>query len=183
MENLTHVVTGKVRLSYVSLVQPRANEDGQEPKYGCTVLIPKSDTATLAKLEAAADAAKKKGASLWGGTIPPKVDIPLRDGDGARPSDGMPYGDECKGHWVMNVSAKRRPRVVDINRNDIINPDEIYSGMYARVSVDFYPYATAGKKGVGIGLNNVQKLADGEMLGGGTTPDQDFGDDLTSLGI
>ncbi len=170
MENLTNVTTGKARLSYVHLFKPYAHMQGQEEKFSCTILIPKSDVDTKARIDAAIEAAKQKGISdKWNGNCPPIVPTPVYDGDGVRPSDGMPFGPECRGHWVFTASAKADypPEVVDKNMNPIINQSEIYSGIYARVNVNFYPYAFGGKKGIGCGLGPVQKLADGEALGGG----------------
>ena len=169
----TEVTTGKVRLSYTNLFKPRAAQPGQDEKYSVTLLIPKTDVATKQRIDAAIEAAKQKGSSdKWGGQIPPVVPIPLHDGDGVKPSDGTPYSDECKGHWVMTASAKidYPPDVVDQNLNPIINQSEIYSGCYARVNLNFYPYGggtTGFRKGVGVGLGPVQKLEDGEPLGGG----------------
>lgn len=179
MENLTNVTTGKARLSYVHLFKPYAHMQGQEEKFSCTILIPKSDVETKARIDAAIEAAKQKGISdKWNGNCPPIVPTPVYDGDGVRPSDGMAFGPECKGHWVFTASAKADypPEVVDKNMNPIINQSEIYSGIYARVNVNFYPYAYGGKKGIGCGLGPVQKLADGEALGGSApTAAQAFG--------
>ena len=173
----THVVTGEVRMSYVTLDQPRSIEGG-EPKYSVTILIPKSDAATKQRIDAAIELAKQKGlTSMFGGKIPNILATPLHDGDGYRPSDGEPYSEECKGHWVMAVSNKNKPAVVDANRNPIINASELYSGMYGRVSMDFFPYAS-NKKGIGVSLGNVQKLRDGDPLTSRTTADQDFGDEF-----
>jgi hypothetical protein len=171
-----HVVTGKVRLSYANLFTPRAHAMGGEPKYSTTILVPKSDTATKQCIDAAIAAATEDGVQRrWGGVKPPLVPIPVYDGDGTRPSDGMPFGDECKGHWVFTASSKQAPEVVDQNLNPIIDQSQVYSGMYARVSCTFFPYAVHGKKGIGCGLGNVQKLADGVPLGGRTTAEEDFG--------
>lgn len=176
MDRPTRVVTDKVRLSYVHLFQAYAHQQGQDPKYSCTVLVPKTDTATKARIDAAVEAAKQEGAaSKWGGQIPPVVPVPVYDGDGVRPSDGQPFGDECKGHWVFTASSKQAPQVVDQAINPIIDQSEVYSGMYARVSVNFFAYNSNGRKGIGCGLNNVQKIADGEPLGGRTTAAEDFG--------
>ena len=167
------VTTGKVRLSYVNVFKPKAMQPGQDEKYSCTILIPKTDTETKKRIDDAIEQAKKQGADdKWGGVIPPILPIPIHDGDGARPSDGMPYGDECKGHWVLTASAKvdYPPDVVDKNLNPIINQSEIYSGCYARVNITFYPYGggkTGFKKGIGVGLGPIQKLNDGDPLGGG----------------
>lgn len=169
MDNLTNVTTGKVRLSYVHLFKPYAAMVGQEEKYSCTILVPKTDTDTMNRINAAIEAAKQRGVSeKWNGQCPPIVPTPVYDGDGVRPSDGMAFGPECKGHWVFTASSKidYQPEVVDLNLNPILNQSEVYSGMYAKVNVTFYPYAFGGKKGIGCGLGPVQKVADGESLGG-----------------
>lgn len=170
MNDLQKVVTDKARLSFVHLTQPYAFTPGQEEKYSCTVLVPKTDANTKARIDAAIEAAKAYGKDAkWNGIVPPIVPTPVYDGDGVKPSDGTPFGDECKGHWVFTCSCKadRKPEVVDANGNPIINASDIYSGMYGRVCVSFYPYSFSGKKGIGCGLECVQKLADGESLGGG----------------
>lgn len=168
--NTTAVTTGKVRLSFVHLFKPYAFQPGQEEKFSTTILVPKSDTETKAKIDAAMSAAIEKGIKdNWNGVRPPILNTPVYDGDGTRPSDGMPFGDECKGHWVFTASSKvdYPPEIVDVSGNRIISPSEIYSGIYARVHVNFYPYAFGGKKGIGVGLGPVQKISDGEPLGGG----------------
>lgn len=168
MENICNVTTGKVRFSYVHLFKPYAAMPGQEEKYSVTVLVPKTDTDTMARINAAIEAAKQKGITdKWNGQCPPVVQTPVYDGDGVRPSDGMPFGEECKGHWVFTASAKADypPEVVDRMGNPVINQSEVYSGIYGRVNVTFFPYAFGGKKGIGCGLGPVQKLEDGETLG------------------
>lgn len=169
MENETRVTTGEVRLSYVHLFKPYAAMPNQEEKYSVTVLVPKTDTATMGRIQSAVEAAKQRGiAEKWGGQMPPMVPTPIYDGDGVRPTDGQAFGAECKGHWVFTASAKvdYPPEVVDAGCNPIINQSEVYSGIFARVNVSFYPYAFGGKKGIGCGLGPVQKLRDGEPLGG-----------------
>lgn len=168
--NTTAVTTGKVRLSFVHLFKPYAFQPGQEEKFSTTILVPKNDTETKAKIDAAIQMATEKGIKdNWNGVRPPILNTPVYDGDGTRPSDGMPFGDECKGHWVFTASSKvdYPPEIVDVSGNRIISPSEIYSGIYARVHVNFYPYAFGGKKGIGVGLGPVQKVSDGEPLGGG----------------
>lgn len=179
MDNLCNVTTGKVRMSYVHLFKPYAYQPGQEEKYQVTVLVPKSDADTMARISAAIEAAKQRGVSdKWNGQCPPILQTPVYDGDGVRPSDGMPFGAECKGCWVFTASAKADypPEIVDSMGNPIINQSEVYSGMYGRVNVTFFPYAFGGKKGIGCGLGPVQKLSDGEALGGSApTAAQAFG--------
>lgn len=174
--NPTNVTTGQVRLSYVHLFQPYASPSGGEPKYSATILVPKSDVATKQRIDAAIQAAISAGvASRWNGIRPPQVSVPIHDGDGVRPSDGMPFGDECKGHWVVTASSKQQQAIVDMNLNPIINQTEVYSGMYARVNINFFPYANSGKKGIGCGLGPVQKISDGEPLGGRISAEAAFG--------
>lgn len=171
----TKVLTGEVRLSYANLTAPRAAQQGGDSKYGVTLLIPKTDTATyqdiVSSIEAAAQDAQGK---LWNGVRPPVLPQPLHDGDGVR-ENGTPYGTECKGHWVMTASTKNKPQVVhQSNITSELAPQDIYSGMYARVTVNFFGYLNAGKKGVGCGLGNVMKTRDGEPLAGGASADADF---------
>lgn len=184
--NPCHVTTGKVRFSYEHLLKPYANttnDPSAAPKYSVTVLIPKSDTATMAKINAAISAAKKRGLEAKKyreGTPVDKLPTPIWDGDGYRADGYSEFGPEAKGCWVFTASCgqDRKPRVVDANVQDILDPTEIYSGIYGRVSVDFFPYNFAGKQGVGCSLCNAQKLADGEPLGAArATAEDDFGGD------
>lgn len=165
----TKVVTGKVRFSYVNVFQPRAAADGQEPKYSICLLIPKSDKKTLAKIKAAINAAIENGKDRWGGSVPKYVRTPLRDGDEERPDRP-----EFQGHYFLNCTSKYKPGIVDRNLDPIMDPTEFYSGCYGRASINFYPYSVSGNKGIAAGLNNLQKLEDGEPLGGRTRPEDDF---------
>ena len=116
----TKVLTGEVRLSYVNLVapQPNRNDPTGKPKYSVTLLIPKTDTATKQNIDASIEAAAADAQSkIWGGVRPPVLPVPIHDGDGVR-DNGTPFGDECKGCWVMTASTTRKPHVVhqsDIN--------------------------------------------------------------------
>ena len=170
----TKVLTGEVRLSYVNLTAPRAAQPNAEPKYSVTLLIPKTDNATLMDINASIKAAYEEGVTKkWGGAHPTPKQI-VNDGDGLRPS-GLPFGDECKGHWVLTASTKNKPQVVGIDNLDCeLSPSDIYSGMYARVTINFFAYDTAGSKGVGCGLGNVLKTRDGEALAGGASAASDF---------
>ncbi len=174
----TKVVTGTVRLTFPHLFKPYANQNqpGQEPKYSVTMLLPKTDLTTKANIDAAINAAIERGISdKWNGQRPAMIKTAIHDGDGVRPN-GEPFGDECKGHWVFTASSKQAPEVVMYPSLDkILNESEIYSGMYALVSLNFFPYNTSGNRGVGIGLNNVAKVSDGDPLGGRTSAASDFG--------
>lgn len=178
--NQTTITIGEVRLSYCNLFQPRPpyNNPAGEPKFSTTVLVPKNNLAAKAAIDAAINAAIEVGVSkCWGNVRPPQPAICVHDGDGVRPSDGMPFGPECKGMWVFTASCKpdRPPFVVDLAVQPIIQQSEIYSGVYGNINVTFYAYANSGKKGIGCGLNGFQKARDGEPLASTVTAQEAFG--------
>ncbi len=165
----TKVITGKVRFSYCHIFTPKAMGD-EDPKYSISILIPKKDKKTLNDIKKAIDAAKAEGkSSKFGGKIPAKLKLPLRDGDVDKPEDPAYVG-----HMFVNATSKRRPGIVDKDMNEILDPEDLVSGDYGRVSINFYPFAVTGNKGVAAGLNNVQLLAKGEPLSGGSTAEEDF---------
>jgi len=165
----TKVITGKVRLSYAHLFKPVAVSEGQEPKYSVCLLIPKSDKETLRKIKAATEAAKQAGMSLWGGKIPANLKTPLRDGDEER-ADQPEYA----GMYFMNATSKQKPGIVDKQLNEILDSTEVYSGCFGRASVNFFAFSQKGNKGVACGLNNIQKLEDGDSLSGRSRAEDDF---------
>lgn len=163
----TEVVTGKVRFSFLNVFTPKASQNGGEPKYSVTLLIPKSDTTTKKKIDAAMAAARESYVARNGAqSMPAKPVHTLYDGDGLRPG-GEEFGPECKGCWVITVSSKadKKPGVYDAFRNDITDPAEVKSGDYGRAHINFFCYNVSGKKGISAGLLGVQKLADGEAFG------------------
>lgn len=170
MKLRTKVITGIVRLSYVYVWEPHSVNGGPE-KYSVSIIIPKDDLATLKKINDAVDAAIEEGLSKFGGKRPNKkaIKLPLRDGDTGR--DDPAYANS----YFLNASTKTPPQIVDKNVEPIINQGEIYSGVYARVSLNFYAFNSSGNKGVAVGLGNIQKIRDGEPLGGRTTAAEDFG--------
>lgn len=175
----TKVLTGESRLSYVHLSEKYVNpKQGGDPRFSCTLLIPKSDTATKADIDSAIQAAYEAAVvSDWKGARPTLKNALIYDGDSVR-TDGTQFGPECKGHWVIAAGSKnRKPQVVHISNIDCeLPPQEIYSGMYARVTLNFFAYSNAGGKGIGCGLGNVLKTRDGEPLGGGASAASDFAD-------
>ncbi|MEX6014803.1 DUF2815 family protein [Mammaliicoccus sciuri] len=166
----TKVITGKVRTSFVHIFEPHAMEEGQEKKYSMSIIIPKSDTKTIEKIENAIEAAKEQGkAEKFGGKVPPKLKTPLRDGDEEHPDDPA-----YKDSFFLNASSKQAPGVIDQNKIKLTDSTTVYSGCYVRVSINFYPFAVSGNKGIAAGLNNIQKWADGEPLSGASTAEDDF---------
>ena len=170
----TKVITGKVRFSYAHVFEPSAIEEGQAKKYSVSLVIPKDDKKTLAKIEAAIAAALEEGKAKFGGKIPKAYKNPLRDGDEDRPDDEV-----YEGCMFVNASSSRKPGLVDANLDPILDKDDFYSGCYGRASVNFYAFNVSGNKGIACGLNNLQKLEDGIRLsGGGASAEEDFGGDL-----
>ena len=168
------VLTGEVRLSYVSVLVPRAAQQGGEPKFSVTLLIPKSDVATKADIDASMQAAAAEAvAKVWNGTRPPNLRVPIYDGDGVRPASGEPFGEECRGCWVITASTKMKPQVIGMDGLDLL-PSDIYSGMYGRVTIRFFGYSNSGNKGVGCGLGNIMKTRDGDPLAGNASAASDF---------
>ncbi|MGV3103843.1 DUF2815 family protein [Rothia sp. 32237D007AR] len=167
----TRVITGEVRLSYANIWEPKSI-NGSDPKYSVSLLIPKSDTATVKAIEAAIEEALQAGIGKFGGKIPPRgsLKLPLRDGDTEREDEAY------AGHYFLNANSKNPPQVVDASVAPILDRSEVYSGCYGRVSITFYAFNTNGNKGVAVGLGNIQKLRDGEPLGGGNvSAESDFG--------
>ena len=161
----TKVVTGKIRFSFVNIWEAKEPQGGGEPKYSITLLIPKADTLTMGKIKAAMAEARENFCKRNGANaLPQKPVHTLHDGDGAR-DNGEDYGPECKGHYVITVSSKQKPVIVDNTGNPITDPGEVYSGCYGRASINFYGYSKNGKKGISAGLLAVQKLHDGEPFG------------------
>jgi len=167
----TKVVTGKVRFSYVNIFRSRSFSDGQDAKYSICLLIPKSDKATVRKIQAAIDEAVQEGiSSKWNGKKPANLKLPLRDGDAERADEAPEY----EGMYFLNANSTQKPGIVDRDLNEILDPDEVYSGSWGRASINFYPFNVNGNRGVGVGLNNIQKLKDGTPLGGHSRAEDDF---------
>lgn len=171
----TKCLTGECRLSYVHLVEPYANpkQPGQKPRYQVTLLIPKTDTATKADIDQAISAAYEAAVTeKWKGARPQMIHALIYDGDGVK-SNGTPYGPECKGHWVLTASSDRKPQVVHLsNIMSELAPQDIYSGMYGRATINFYSPRQGNP--VACGLGNVLKTRDGEPLSGGASAASDF---------
>lgn len=164
----TKVITNKVRFSYLHVWEPTTVEGGDK-KYSVSLIIPKSDTKTHAAILKAIEAAKVAGKDTkFGGKIPAGLKTPLRDGDIDREDEAYANA------WFINANCTTKPGLVDRDCNAILNQDELYSGCYGRASITFYPFNTNGNRGIACGLNHLQKLSDGEPLGGRNTAESDF---------
>ena len=169
-QNKTKVITGvNTRLSYFHGWEPVSINNGPE-KYSVSVLIPKDDQDTINAINAAIDAAITEGIAKFGGKKPNKaaIKIPIRDGDVERDDEAY------KGHYFLNANSITAPQIVDKAVKPILDRNEVYSGCYARVSLNFYAFNSNGNKGVACGLGNIQKIRDGEPLGGRANAAEDF---------
>lgn len=177
VQNLTKVITGvNTRWSYANVWDPKAI-DGGKPKYSVSLIIPKDDEVTVNKIKAAIQAAYEEGQSKLKGngkSVPPLAAIknPLRDGDIEKPDD-----EAYAGCYFVNANSASAPGVVDADRQPIIDRSEVYSGVYGRASINFYAFNVNGNKGIACGLNNLQKIKDGEPLGGKASAESDFATD------
>ena len=160
-------LTDKVRFSFVHVFEPAETLNGTM-KYSVSILIPKTDKETVARFNKAFEDTKEANKAYFGGSIPKMLKGGLRDGDAEK--DDPAYA----GHYFINASSNEKPGIVDQDLNPIIDTSEFYSGCYGRASITLYPYDTSGSKGIAAGLNNVQKLEDGEKFGGSTTAAADF---------
>ena len=176
VNNPTKVITGPdTRWSYCNAWEPKAINGG-ESKYSVSLIIPKSDKKTIAKIKAAIEAAYREGeAKLKGnGRSVPALSVlktPLRDGDTERPDD-----EAYANAYFVNANSTTAPGIVDADRQPIIDTSEVYSGVYGRASINFYAFNSNGNKGIACGLNNLQKIRDGEPLGGKSRAEDDFAD-------
>jgi hypothetical protein len=157
-----------VRASYCHVFEPH-RFDGQEPKYTMAILIRKNDTELIHKINKAIEDAKQELKVKCGGKMPPNPKLPLRDGDVDK-ADQKAYVN----HYWVNANSKNKPQIVDRKLKILDSEDDFYSGCYCNVTVNFYPYSTSGNKGVAVGLNNIQKLRDGERLDGKSSAFDDF---------
>lgn len=173
-ENPTKVITGpQTRWSYANVWDPKSI-DGGTPKYSVSLIIPKSDIKTVAKIKAAIEAAYKEGESKLKGngkTVPALsiLKTPLRDGDLERPDDPT-----YTNAYFINANSATAPGIVDADCQPIIDRSEVYSGVYGRASINLYAFNSNGNKGIACGLNNLQKISDGEPLGGKSRAEDDF---------
>ncbi len=175
--NPTKVITGpQTRWSYANVWNPKAINGGT-PKYSVSLIIPKSDTKTIEKIKAAIEAAYTEGQAKLKGSgksVPAlsAIKTPLRDGDLERPDD-----EAYKNAYFINANSPTAPGIVDADRQPILETSEVYSGVYGRASINFFAFNSNGNKGIACGLNNLQKIRDGEPLGGKARAEDDFATD------
>lgn len=168
-QSSTKVITGLVRLSYANVWEPKSINGG-DPKYSCSIIIDKKDARTIEAVNKAIDAAIQEGIGKFGGKIPPKgsLKLPLRDGDTERDDEAY------KNSFFLNANSRTAPQIVDRQLRPVLDRSEVYSGVYAHVSLSFYAFNSNGNRGVAVGLGNIQKVRDGEPLGGHASATSEF---------
>jgi hypothetical protein len=168
----TQIVLRNTRLSYCFAVKGKLNDKGQRV-WSTTCLVPKNHP-QLDEIRAAIAAAKEAGAAKLG-KGPSKS--PLLDGDAKEDGQFKYAGEENRGMYLLRcANYNRMPKVVDQQKQEIFDDDQLYSGCYANVVINFYAYASAQNKGVSPGLEAIQKKSDGVRLsGGGVNVDDVFG--------
>ena len=177
LANPMKVITGKdTRWSYANVWEAKSI-NGSTPKFSVSLIIPKTDTATIEKINRAIKAAYEEGQSKLRGSskFVPELEslkLPLRDGDKERKGDPAYAG--C---MFINANSSTAPGIVDADCNPILDRSEVYSGVYGRASINFYAFNSNGNKGIACGLNNLQKIRDGEPLGGKSSAASDFSTD------
>lgn len=177
------VILPEAEASYVFLTKPRKNKRNpdQEASFSVMLCFDKTDVdenGTLKELKRAilALAREKAGDNAKKLLERGRIANPIRDGAEITDKDGNEVA-EFADKYVL--TARRRadlgpPGLVDAQVRPITDPTEIYSGMKCICSVNPFFYEVEGKRGIGIGLNNVQKTADGERKGGKPDPKSEF---------
>lgn len=170
------IVTPEFRVSFPQVFEAKAVNPGDKVKFTVQMLF--RVKADLAKLdEKPVDLAPLKNAVVqvlvqkfgpdktkW----PKGLRIPFRDG---KEKDYDGYGE---GVVFCTATSLMKPGLVDAALQPIISPSDFYGGCYARATVNPYYYDTKGNKGVAFGLQNIQKIRDGEPFSGRGKPENDF---------
>lgn len=169
------MITCEGTLSYVHVFEPTVTPS-DTLKYSCAFLIPKDNEQGLKEIREAIQQAVAKGVEInkYPRTAVPGLRLPLRDGD-KEVAEGS-RGKEFEGHFFFNCSSVNPPGVVGPDAKPLMDNGELYSGCVGRLDVNFFPYNAKGNKGVGVGLNNVMKVRDGDRLDGRQDAESAFGD-------
>ena len=163
--------TGLSLLSYAHVLKPAETLNG-DMKYSAALVFAKtSDTAKRAK-EAVNKLMADDDVKKFLGKTKIKYEL-LRDGD---EKDDEHYA----GCYFINAKANEdhKPKVMDRDRVEIVDPNEIYSGCYVQAVLNLYAYNKNGNSGIGASLLGIRKIKDGEPLTGSTVTDSDFDDSL-----
>lgn len=172
-----HITLGPdVRFMWPYVFEKRPNDDGED-KYEVVIQIPYANKKAIGLFEDAIDEAISRGYSgelsekstFKKGTKESALKLPLKDGADKADDD---YADLFDGYMFATARTDRRPKVLDVNGQEIIDPEEMYSGAIGAVSITVYPYNNKSQ-GVGIQLNHIMKLDDGERIGGGGVSAED----------
>jgi hypothetical protein len=175
-----------VRFLWPYVFEKRVNDEGED-KYEVLIQIPYENKKMIALFEAAIEEAIKRGFSgelsdkstFKKGTKEGALKTPLKDGADKEDAE---YGALFEGYMYCTAKTQRRPTVIDENGQQILDPEKFYSGAIGAVSITVFPYNNRAQ-GVGVQLNHIMKLNDGERIGGGVISAEDaFADYLGKAG-
>ena len=156
---MSKTVTPIGTLSFPALFTPEENPHNPSapPKYSTMIVFaPGTDLTAIEDLIEAAIVDK------WGDKRPKNLRSPLRDGSEKEHLGGA----FVEGAKFLTAKSKFVPGIVDANLQAVIDPSEIYPGVEARIQISAFAYSTNGNNGVSLSLSNVQKVRDGERIGG-----------------
>lgn len=181
-----------IKVSYPTIFQPKAFQPGGDPTFSIVLMIDKKNKEQMGFLRVLHADVKTCLETRWPDPAKrPRTPIigetrsPIKDGDKTLNSQGIPYGEnnpEYAGHYFVRAATKQRPGVVDLNKQEIVDSNEIYGGCICRVNLNAYAFDMSQNKGVTFGLNAVQKWADDERFGGGRPPIDELFDDVGANG-
>lgn len=173
----TKMITGVCRFSYLHVWEAAETPSG-DMKYSASILIPTGDKKTLKDVNACIQAAIKRGIEKGKFTKAQVkgLRLPLRNGQEEFDNGDKANNPEYKGMMFLNASSTRQPGIVGPNALPVMDQDDVYSGMWGRADINFFPYNAAGNRGVGVGLNNVMKIKDDERLDGRMKAEDAFAD-------
>ena len=158
----THI-TPAFRMSFPQLLEPKSIK-GSEPKYSVACLFPEGEE--LKKIQKSVAAVIK---DKWGDNPPKKLKLPIHDQEDKEEYDGYEAG-----NLFMTISSKYKPEVIMPNKAPLVDEEEVYPGRWARASVHVYAWDNEFGKGVSIGLNNLQLLANDDNLSGRRAAAEEF---------
>lgn len=138
-------------------------------KYSMTALISKDDQETIDRIYDAIDYVKEHSLNKWGGRVPSNLKLPLHDGDEEKPGNKS-----FKNCYFINAKSDSKPQIVDKEVQPISDSTQVYSGCYGNVSLIFFAYNCSGNKGISVILGNIQKVKDGNPIGGKISASDEF---------
>ena len=187
------------RGGYVNILEARPLPQSDKMAWGMQCMFPKSDVvkAWVEELkqvyaQVLTDKFGQQEAQKIAKVLLAKKSFPVRDGDDPGDAGALSNAEQLQGHYFVNANNKfRQPHIIGAMGKPvdpaILTLDDVYSGAWYRVMLEFWYYDTAGNKGISTSLTAVMKVKDGDNLGGGTTATEasnafnDFADEAADI--